>query len=467
MVRAKKDGQADVAEGPEADPGETSVADLRPASQGSADRDLLAGDGPAGDLSAGDKPVGDASNPVASSGAPSGAAPPASNPAGLEATTRGGTLRRKLLRPPPEDNGPPAPVPERAIPLALARAARECLDLALRVDAIREDRMVLAELPETIEEWSLLMLVEGRQGALGIVAVSGPVLSALIEVQTTGRVGRAPPAPRRPTRMDAAMAAEWVEAMLLGIGTELSGTEAEPWAAGYRYASCLEDPRPLCLLLEDLSYRVWRLDMSLGDAGERRGGLLWAVPAQGGAERGASGPHASPRAPSRPAVGTAAGAAAGAAAGPDPRAGGGGVAPEADTDGAQPWQHSIAQAVSGVSAELEAVLHRVSLPLSQMLALRAGSELILPPEALAQVRIEAGGRIVASGRLGQHSGMRALRLSGERVGQAGPVAVPSIEGFQADPGLSALSPALAPLAEGWPEGDLHPPSAAMMRNAAG
>lgn len=273
--------------------------------------------------------------------------------------------------------------PDRAISLAMVKAARETLGLELTVEAARERRLSLADLPEAIEEFSLLMLIEGPSEALGVVAIPPATLSAIIEMQTTGRLGRTTPAPRRPTRTDAAMAADLVDALLTAIEEELGTTESAVWAGGFRYASCLEDPRPLEMLLEDLPYRAWTIDLQMGEGGSRRGSLLWVVPAQGRGKRVfLSGPRDS--AASR-------------------------TEDLADRD----WSDRLETSVNASQAVMETVLHRFTLPLSTVMTLQAGMTIPLPSDSLTRLRLEAGGRVLTHARLGQHSGMRALRLIGE------------------------------------------------------
>ena len=77
----------------------------------------------------------------------------------------------------------------------------------------------------------------------------------------------------------------------------------------------------------------------------------------------------------------------------------------------------------GAQAELSAVLHRLTLPLSAVLALRAGDVLPLPSAALDRVSVEGlDGRRLALGKLGQNQGSRALRL--QQIGAAPPAAAP-------------------------------------------
>lgn len=298
-----------------------------------------------------------------------------------------------VLRKKAEAGKPPPPLapmtPDRAISQALVRATQDRLNLPLQVVELKETRMTLADLPEALEDLSLLAMIEGPGEGLGLVALPPPMMSALIEAQTMGRLSAHAPPARRPTRTDATMSADFIDTVLAAVEEALAADEAITWAGGFRYASFLDDPRPLGLLLEDVSYRVWRVQLRLGAGGAREAGFLWAVPAQG------RGPG-----PDRIAV-----ARRGAA---DPAAGG--DAPDVPDTQAQ-WQTQMQRSVLAAPVTLNAVLHRMTVPLSAVLSLRVGMDIPLPADALETLRLEgSGGRHVAGGRLGQARGMRALRV---------------------------------------------------------
>lgn len=311
----------------------------------------------------------------------------------------------------------PPMTPEKALGQALARAAQELLALPLRVVSVTEARMTLADLPEALEDRALLALLDGPAAGLGLMVLSPPVLSALLEMRMMGRLAASAPAARRPTRTDAAMAADVIDAGLAGFEAALAGDAALIWAGGFRYGSFLEDPRPLPLILEDTGYRVFRLALELGSgSAAREGGVLLALPAEGRGQLGAP--------------------AEDAAAAPAP-----GEAPQPAG-----WPDRLEQALMAAPAQLEAVLARLTLPIGEILALQPGATLPLPEGALEQLRIEGpGGRLLARARLGQHRGFRAVRLleegeEGQPAGQ-GP-------GGQAFGGQSHDGPAFAGQAPG-------------------
>lgn len=272
--------------------------------------------------------------------------------------------------------GTPARGAAAAWPLALARAARDACGLPLSLRDLREGRLSLAELLDMPPDRGLIALLEGPGEALGLLALSPEVLAGIVERQTLGRVLRQPALPRRPTRTDAAMVAGLVDAALAGLDTALSSDTDRVWAAGFRYASFLEEARPLALLLEDAAHVVLTAEADL-DAGAKSGMVLLALPAEG---RGA------------PPVRRAA---------------------SADQTAVNTFRRALTDRVEPAEAVLTAVIARVQMPLDAVLALAPGALLSLAPAAVDRVDLDgADGLRVASGRLGQNRGMRAIRLTG-------------------------------------------------------
>ncbi|WP_246100167.1 FliM/FliN family flagellar motor switch protein [Cereibacter sediminicola] len=277
---------------------------------------------------------------------------------------------------------------ERALRLSLARAARDAFALALDVAGLSSARRSLAELLEMPEERSLYAIVEGPGEGLGLVALSPPVLSALIEVQTIGRVSALAPASRKPTRTDAAMVSGFIDQTLAELEFLLAEDEDRIWAGGFRYASFLDDPRPLGLLLEDCAYRVLTVNVDLA-LGAKSGPLLLALPAEGRGEP-----------PLRPET------------------------PEEAAALVSDFGMALADQVMGAECLLDAVLARVTLPLGTVMGWQVGDVVDLSKATLEDVAFVAlDGRQVAEGRLGQHRGMRAIRLAPASAPAASPSGV--------------------------------------------
>ena len=258
-----------------------------------------------------------------------------------------------------------------ALRRALGQAARDVAGLQLSVAMPAQERRSLAELLEMMDATALGAIVEGPGDALGLVLVDAALMAALVEVQTTGAVAAQPDQPRRPTRVDAAMCAPVIDATLGGVEAALAtgaASDAPPWIAGYRYASFLDTPASLALLLDDITYSVLSVQVTMA-GGDRTGHLTLCLPARR----------------------------------PDS------TAPDADVP--PRWSVSMERAVMAAPVRLRALLHRRPLELGQLAALRPGMHLTLPRESLEAVALEtAEGVSVATGRLGQSRGFRALRL---------------------------------------------------------
>lgn len=321
------------------------------------------------------------------------------------ATGQSGVMARKLAaaRLALADGGPGADLAWR---LALARAARDQLKLPLEVDDLALDRLSLAELLELPPDYAMIVVLEGPRDGLGLMVISAGVLAAMIEVQTIGKVAAIAPPPRKPTRTDAAMVAPIIDAALTRLETALLQETDLIWAGGFRYASFLDDPRPLGLLLEDTAYRVLRADVSLAN-GARKGAVLLALPADG---RGAAPVgQVAEKAVSGPAFSTL-----------------------------------LANQVENADCVLDAVLTRVSMPLSRVLGMVVGEVVTLPSAALDRISFEGlDGRCVATGKLGQNRGMRAIRL----MPAAAAARAPTLQAAVLAPVLAEPSPVAAPSVE--------------------
>ncbi len=286
-----------------------------------------------------------------------------------------GVIRRKLAG--AQVASAPGGGVEKAWPLALARAARDRFDLMVEVGPVRAARLSLTELLDLPPDRAMIAVLEGPREGLGVLILSPEVLSALIEAQTLGAVSNQPLIARKPTRTDAAMVADFLDSALAGLEAALLTDEDLVWTDGYRYASFLDDPRPLGLVLEDAAFKVLQADCVLG-GGARTGGLILALPAEGHGRR----PQRNPKAP---------------------------VAPPAAS---MVFSAALGEQVLSADCQLQAVLYRMTIPLSAVMGLEVDTVIPLPMAALERIELEGiDGRRVGQGRLGQHRGMRAVRVA--------------------------------------------------------
>ncbi|WP_406736319.1 FliM/FliN family flagellar motor switch protein [Thioclava sp. GXIMD4215] len=310
--------------------------------------------------------------------------------------------------------------PERAIRHVFAKVAQDTLGLPLQVLDVHQSQVSLTELMESFPEQPMLCVIEGPKDAFGVVALPPITFSSLIEVQTMGVLSRIQPAPRRPTRVDASMVQGVLDSLLAGLEDALAESDDIIWAGGFRYLSFFDDPRPLSLILEEITYRMFRITMQIGSAMDREVSLLWAVPARGRGER---------------------------------------VLPQSDADNRAPeaealWAQQMESTVMSTRAELTAVLHRWSMPLSGVMNFKPGVEIPIPREALEKLRVEGvDGRRMGMAKLGQHSGRRALRLTASEAESA---EINELDEMQTRPDLGAMAIGNTPFGEEGTSGDGFP-----------
>jgi flagellar motor switch protein FliM len=287
----------------------------------------------------------------------------------------------------------PVMTPARAWHATLPRAADDHLGIELSVLSVQEGVATGEALVSDLPGDCLLLLMRDGQGRRGLCALDPAFLAAVIEVQMTGRVGSAPLAPRQPTATDAAIVSGLVDAICTAFDHAISDSVPPPPWRGARVAGFLPDARAALMTLSDGPLHRVRIMADLG-AGVRQGKLtLIMPPVQGGADaRLRQGAH-----------------------------------------------RSLGQDLRPVVAEgrvtLEAVLHRLRLPLARIGSLAPGDLIPVPATVLGAISIEGvDGRRVAGARLGQVDGRKAVRiiLAQECV----PAAVPPITDRTRDPGAA-------------------------------
>ena len=245
------------------------------------------------------------------------------------------------------------------------------LGLALSVSAGSRGPSDLAEVLDAMPHDGLLVMLDGPDGRVGALALDFALLSALVEMQTVGRVLPRDPDPRPTTRTDAAIVAPLVDDILTRFAADLQPDTEGYWAAGYRFAARVPDVRGLGLLLGAPEYQLLRVPVDIA-RGLRAGRVVLALPM---------------------------------AVPPPPDPGGDAGQPAPDM-AARLWARML-----DVPTPLDAVLCRLLLPLAQVRALAVGDVLALPPEAMVTTRLEAAPkRAIAEAQLGHMNGRRALRL---------------------------------------------------------
>jgi flagellar motor switch protein FliM len=279
----------------------------------------------------------------------------------------------------------------RAWHLMLPRAAEEELGLALSVLSVSEATQPVPAALAGLPEDGLLLALRDPEGRGGLCCLDAGLLSAVIEVLTTGQVLPAAPTQRRPTTVDAALAGGVVDAAISAFDTAVAEMAERPPASGLRAEGHLADLRAAAMLLAEGPVQVTQVGVDLGQ-GARQGRLVVLA------------------APRKPRAGKA----------------------------RRPLAEDLRPAVMEGQVALQAVLHRAVLPLSRIRALAPGQVLPVPAGALGALSVEGGdGRSVAGARLGQVDGWKAVRLILSGPGAppritAAPLGLPELRGGRGD-----------------------------------
>lgn len=287
-------------------------------------------------------------------------------------------LRRKIAahRREPVAQPDPGPQAARALGRALRHAATPFEGLGLVPgDAHLGPPADLDAGLSALPEQGLLAVIEDAAGLRGLIALAPGLVDALVEVQTTGRIEAAEMPPRPVTRIDEALARDFIDLALAALGRELVGIAGRDWPARLSYASRIKDRGQVNLLLPERGYRVLSADVGFDGVG-RRAAFILVLPTE-----------------------------------PATRV----DAPEAPRPADAAWIAARARMIDGLDLPVEAVLMRLRRPLAEVEGMTVGDLLRFDPADLQAVTLEVpGGRALATGRLGQKGGRRALCLAGRR-----------------------------------------------------
>ena len=283
-------------------------------------------------------------------------------------STHSSILRRKAGQ--NDQTGADSPLTSsRAVRLALAKSASDSVGLSLTVSSVIEDIVSIDDLLDQLDEGLMLVGLQCEGRVVGLLALDIQMRSAVVEIQTMGRLVARQAADRPPTATDKAMCEPVLSALLDALPAAVTGTNFDGWVDGLSLGGMIESTRAAGLTLDDGSYRALRMTVDLGVA-DRETYLLLALPVVTAEED---------------------------------------VLPEPQ----QPvdWATALRGTVSAAPATLDAVLHRFKIPIGRAQSLRVGQLVPLPGCTVNSVRLTApGGRAVASAKLGQAGGMRALRI---------------------------------------------------------
>ncbi len=149
---------------------------------------------------------------------------------------------------------------EKALSVELSRSGDELLGLSVELQAFGlsegDERWVVESLTE--EDLVYLASFDDGTSAELVVADQG-LLSALIEVQTLGRVTPGQPPARPPTRTDGVVAADMIDRWLVDLGVLPADVSV---AQGIVRQNRVLDRRSVAITLDPRAYRAARLSLS-------------------------------------------------------------------------------------------------------------------------------------------------------------------------------------------------------------
>jgi len=234
-------------------------------------------------------------------------------------------LAHKLGLTPPEPDTSvdvAAPTPMRQMRPALSRAADKAVGLSASVLGIAEETLEAEVLIETgPEDWVVIGLRDGANAGLtGLFLINPALRSALVEMQTMGNL--LPPRARG-TQSNAHRCDPVGSLCNPAVGQTGRGWFGRDILDPAAYdMGPMDDLRTAGLVMMQGSYQSWRITVQLG-GGDRQGEILIAM---------------------RPQIMTA----------------------PATTDAAPKWSEALRDALQDAPADLEAVLSRMTLPMSKI-----------------------------------------------------------------------------------------------------
>ena len=261
----------------------------------------------------------------------------------------------------------------KALRVALAKVADKSFDMALAVIGVVQERWSGDEIEGKMEADKLLMLLDGPLSATGGAVLDSALVSALVQQQTTGRVGAIPATGRKMTATDAALCAPLLDGLFQRAHEFLETPEDRNVLPAYKFGARAENPRLFGMAMGQAKYHVLRLTIDIA-AGTAQSTVCLILPV------------------------------------PEPK-----PAPFPDESGAEPVEQSatLERSVMGLKAELSAVLCRVRLSLSEISNLKPGDCLQVPSEAFDAVELlSIQGQRIGRGTMGPVAGHRALSLNG-------------------------------------------------------
>ena len=250
--------------------------------------------------------------------------------------------------------------------LGLARAGEDLWGLDVACSDVTQSLVDQQTALSHLDEDSLFLVLTAVDTTHALVAIERTVLAALIEIQTLGRVHETPLEKRPYTPTDAAMAWLYLDCVIRQFANSVEDREISQQISGYFLEENAEDLRAAGLWLPLGDYQLFSAKLDIA-RGKRAGSVQLLMP------------HRDL---------------------PPPKV-------EHKPTNSEPVDNGFGL----LPICLETVFTKVRMPLSMACNLSPGDFIPMPPDILNQAQLHAAnGFVVASGKLGQMNGLRALRL---------------------------------------------------------
>ncbi len=251
----------------------------------------------------------------------------------------------------------------------MAKAADRLYAMALTVLTVEQRTVPHSDLQQEVGEDGLLVLLDGNSGLRAGVRLDPGLMTALIEVQTTGHVRSGDAESRPATQTDAAIIAPMIDAVLSGFAEQMAAAAPNQIVPDYRFGDRIEGARLLSLAMEAPEYELFRINLDI-ENGTRDGLVVLAFPQEVLTALGSTDDH---------------------------------------NDGAP--RFTLEDMALTAPVTLDVVVARLTLPLHEVSAFAVGMTLPVGKGSLEDTLLLASkGHKVAKVKLGQLNGFRAVRL---------------------------------------------------------
>ncbi|MEM6563799.1 MAG: FliM/FliN family flagellar motor C-terminal domain-containing protein [Pseudomonadota bacterium] len=259
----------------------------------------------------------------------------------------------------------------KSLRVGLARTADDVFDMAMAVIGFSQDVRADDAVFKDLAEGALLVFLDGPRRATGGAVLGAPLVTALVQQQTTGKISDVSATERIMTATDAALCAPMLDALFAKANALLETAEDRAVVASYKFGARAEDSRLFALALDAAEYHVIRLTIDIA-SGKMQSEMTLILPVLAPAPDVIEEEDASP---TYPAV-------------------------------------TLGPVVMNLRTELNAVLHRLPLSVGRLGALKPGDTLSIPGDAFDDVALMSiDGRFIGQGPVGQVEGQRAMMMN--------------------------------------------------------